>query len=163
MTNKDRRLSLVSLASRPTACGTRQKSDPAQKPFEVPDEVLAQLREDVMTRRVEHGFRWFEEHRTVLRAINPEHHNTAPVLGYLSQWVGASVGAADVLRELMSRFPQSTRGGLPLDSYIHLRLADGILKLINDGQPEMAAADFDFVISLQHEPIEQELAALAHF
>ena len=115
-----------------------------------------------MARRVEQGVRWFEEHRAVLRAINPEHRNTAPVLGYLSQWVGASDGAADVLRELMNRFPQSTRGGLPLDSYIHLRLADGILKL-NDGKPEMAAADFEFIISLQHEPIEQEVAALAHF
>src|SRR5580704_15517703 len=106
MTNKDRRLSLVSLASRPTACGARQKSGPVQKPFEVPDEVLAELREDVMARRVEHGVRWFEEHRADLGAINPEHRNSAPVLGYLSQWVGASDGAADVLRDLMSRFPQ---------------------------------------------------------
>ncbi len=162
MTNKERRLSLVSLTGRPTACGTRQKSDPAQKPFEISDEALAQLRDDVMLRRVEQGGKWFEVPGRTLEALNPGHRNAAPFIGYLSQWVGLSEQAADTVRELLTLFPASARRELALGSYAHLRLADGVLNL-NAGEPEMAAAHFDFVISLQQEPIEPELAALAHF
>jgi tetratricopeptide (TPR) repeat protein len=166
MTNKDRRRDVLSLVNRPahvsTACGARQKTALAQKHFEVPDEVLAQLREAVMARRVEDGLRWFEEHRTVLAGIDPEQHNSAPLIGYLSQWVSVSDGVAEAVRELLTFFPQPVRGQLPLDCYIHLRLADGVLKLAN-GEPEAAAIHFDFIISFQHEPIDPELAALAHF
>jgi tetratricopeptide (TPR) repeat protein len=165
MTN-DRRRNVLSLVDRlshvSTACGARQKTGPAQKHFHVPDEVPAQLREAVMARRVEDGLLWFNEHRTVLTGIDPEQRNAARLIGYLSQWVSVSDGVAEAVRELLTFFPQPVRGQLPLDCYIHLRLADGVLNLAN-GELEAAVVHFDFIISLQHEPIDRELAALAHF
>jgi len=113
-------------------------------------------------RRVEHAVGWLEEHGEVLRAINPDHRNTAPCIGYLSQWVEVSDFAADTVRELVNSFPRPSRRRLSLDGYLHLRLAEGILQLA-DGETELAVSHFDLVISLQHEPIEPELAALAHF
>ena len=162
MTNQDRRVNLVSLAARPAACGARQKTTPTQTDFYVQDEVLAQLREDVMERRVERGVRWLEENRTMLRRINPEHRNTAPLLGCICQWVSVSDPAVEAARALLTSVPRPTRGQLSFDGYMHVRLAEGILNLV-DGNAETAAAHFDFIISVEGEPLNQELPALAHF
>jgi tetratricopeptide (TPR) repeat protein len=143
-------------------CGARQKTDSAEQHFEIPDEALAELREDLMARRVGRGVEWFGEHRSVLREINPDHRNTALLIGYLSQWVGLCDWAPDTVRELLSLFPPSLRSQLPLDCYVHLKLTDGVLTLA-DGEPEIAATHFDFIIALQQEPIDQGLAALAYF
>jgi len=164
MINKDRRPNVVSLTNRraPRGCGARQNPDSSPGRYEISDEVLEELRQDVLTRRVKRGVRWLEEHRDILTALNPHHQNTASCIGYLSQWVEVSDCAADTVRELLHLFPSSSRGRISLEGYLHLRLAEGILQLA-DGETESAAAHFDLVISLQHEPIEQELAALAHF
>jgi tetratricopeptide (TPR) repeat protein len=166
MTNKERRRNVLSLVNRPgsvsPACGARQKTAPAQKHFDVPDEVLAQLREAVMARRVEDGLRWFEEHRTGLMEMDPEHRNAAPLIGYLSQWVSVSDAIADAVGEMLTLFPQANRSQLPLDGYLHLRLAEGVLKLA-DGEPDAAAVHFDVIISLQDALIDQKLSVFAHF
>ncbi len=162
MTNKARRLNVVSLADRPTACEARQKAAAIPKYFDVSDAVLAQLRGDVMERRVEQGLLWFEDHVTSLRAVNPEHPNTAAFIGYLSQWISLSDHATDAVRELLSFFPQPIRSRLPLDSYLHLRLAEGILNLAA-GNAETASVHFEFIISVEEEPLHNELQALAHF
>lgn len=160
--NTERQPNILTLPGPRMGCGGRQKVAPARSYFEIEDEILARLREDVMTRRVKRGLSWLEENRLRLGAIQPEDANAAPLIGCLSQWVGVTGDVVDSVRELLLLFPQAVRSRLPLNAYLHLRMADGVLHFANR-QTAAAAAHFDFIISVEREPIDQELPALAHF
>ncbi|HEV2690830.1 MAG TPA: hypothetical protein VGV35_19875, partial [Bryobacteraceae bacterium] len=96
---------------------------PQRTRFEIPDDLLTRLREDVVLRRIDDGIRWFQAHRDSLLRLDPAQRNAAAFLGYFSQWVDIGYGDAGLVRELLSRFPKSSRATLPLCDYVHLRLA----------------------------------------
>jgi tetratricopeptide (TPR) repeat protein len=146
--------------NRRTGCGGRQRV--ARSRFQVDDEVLHRLRKDVLARRVTQSLQWVDENRIFFPAIDPEHPNAAPFVGYLSQWVGHAQNVVEAVRELLRLFPQADRGRLPLNAYLQLQMADGVVNF-TDGNTTAAGAHFDFIISLESRQIDPELAALAHF
>lgn len=129
---------------------------------EISDEFLAQLKEDLVCRRVAHGFARLEEHRHLLSSFNPESKNAALFAGYLAQWVDVGYQRPSLVKELVSRFSRDVRTRLPLHDYLHLRMAEGMAAMAEEITDE-ALCHFDFVLSLEQETDDQELLSIANF
>ncbi len=131
--------------------------------FEIPDELMTRLREDVILRRIGTSIQWFEEHRDSLLSLDPDQKNAAAFVGYFSQWVDIGYGDAAIVRELLSRFPQAKRATLPLCDYIQLELAEGMVASAEE-ETEKAIARFDLILTLGEEAVaDKQLLALAYF
>ena len=129
---------------------------------EISDEFLAQLKEDLVCRRVERGIARLEEHRYLLTSFDPEKRNAAVFVGYVAQWVDVGFQRSALVRELLTRFSQPIRARLPLRDYLHLRMAEGMVAMAEESKQE-AIRHFDFVLSLEHESDDRELLAIANF
>ncbi|HYL39463.1 MAG TPA: tetratricopeptide repeat protein [Bryobacteraceae bacterium] len=131
--------------------------------FEIPDELLTRLREDVILRRIGTSIQWFEEHRDALLFLDPDQKNAAAFVGYFSQWVDIGYGDAAIVGELLQRFPKEKRASLPLCDYIHLELAEGMVASAEE-ETAKAVARFDLIITLGEEAVaDRQLLSLAHF
>jgi len=129
---------------------------------EITDAFLAQLKEDLVCRRVGQGLARLEEHRHLLSALDPEQKNAAVFAGYLAQWVDIGFQRPGLVKEIVSRFSSLVRGRLPLHDYLHLRMAEGMVAMAEESKEE-AIRHFELVLSLQHEIEDQELLAIANF
>jgi len=129
---------------------------------EISDEFLAQLKQDLVCRRVGHGMARLEEQRYLLTAFDPEKKNAARFLGYLAQWVDIGFQRVGLVKEVVSRFSKATRARLPLRDYLHLRMAEGMVAMAEESSEE-AILHFDFVLSLEQETDDRELVAIANF
>ncbi len=136
---------------------------PAAARFEISDELVRRLREDVVLRRIESSIEWFQTHRDSLLALDPDQKNAAAFVGYLSQWVDMGYGDAAIVRELLDRFPKSKRAMLPLCDYIHLELAEGMVAS-SEEETKQAIARFNVIINLGEEAVaDRQLLSLAYF
>lgn len=129
---------------------------------EISDEFLAQLKEDLVRRRVGRGMARLEEHRHLLAALDPEQKNAGRFAGHLAQWVDIGFQRPSLVREIVSRFPKSVRSRLPLHDYVYLRLAEGMVALAGEATEE-AIRHLDVVLSLGEETSDQELLSVANF
>ena len=136
------------------------KSSP--KSDDIPDEFLAQLKQDLVCRRVGHGMALLEEHRHLLVSFDPERRNAGRLAGYLAQWVDLGFERLPVVKEIIGRFSRATRAGLSLENYLYLRMAEGMVAM-SEERIEQALLHFDFVLSLDQEASDQELVAIANF
>lgn len=131
--------------------------------FEISDELLTRLREDVVLRRIGTSIQWFEEQRDSLLFLDPGQENAAAFVRYFSQWVDIGYGDAAIVRELLSRFPKSKRATLPLCDYLQLELAEGMVASAEE-ETEKAIARFDLILALGEEAVaDKQLLALAYF
>lgn len=131
--------------------------------FEITDDLLTRLREDVILRRIGTSIEWFQAHRDLLLSLDPDQKNAAALVGYLSQWADMGYGDAAIVRDLLDRFPQPKRARLPLCDYIQLELAEG---MVASAEEEMgkAIARFDVIINLGQEAVaDKQLLSLAYF
>jgi tetratricopeptide (TPR) repeat protein len=129
---------------------------------EISDEFLAQLKEDLVRRRVGRGMARLEEHRHLLTSLDPEQKNAGRLAGYLAQWVDIGFQRPSLVREIVSRFSKSVRSRLPLLDYMYLRLAEGMVALAGEAT-EDAIRHLDVVLSLGEETSDQELLSVANF
>ena len=130
--------------------------------FEITDELLRKLREDVVQRRIGTSVEWFRTHRDSLLSLDPNQKHAAAFVAYLSQWVDMGYGDAAIVSELLGRFPQSSRAKLPLYDYIHLELAEGMVASA-EGEIETAIARFNVIIMLGEAIRDAQLLSLAYF
>src|SRR5450755_74823 len=131
-------------------------------PTEISDEFLAQLREDLVCRRVGRGMARLEAHRDLLTSFDPERKNAAIFAGYLAQWVDVGFKRPGLVKEIVARFSKAARARLPLHDYLHLRMAEGMVAMTEESKEE-ALRHFDFVLSLEAEIADQEFLAIAYF
>lgn len=129
---------------------------------DIPDEFLAQLKKDLVCRRVGRGLARLEEHLLLLGSFDPEKKNAALFAGYLAQWVDIGFQRPALAKEIVSRFSRAVRTGLPLRDYLHLRMAEGMVAMAEESKEE-AIRHFDFVLSLEQETDDKELLAIANF
>jgi tetratricopeptide (TPR) repeat protein len=129
---------------------------------EISDEFLAQLKEDLVCRRVERGLARLEEHRHLLASFDPKNKNSAIFAGYLAQWVDVGFQRPGLVDEIVARFSRAVRACLPLNEYLHLRMAEGMAEMARESKEE-AILHFDFVLSLEQETNDKELLAIANF
>lgn len=129
---------------------------------EFSDEFLAQLKEDLVCRRVAQGFAKLEEQRHKLSSFDTTAKNAARFLGYLAQWVDVGFQRPSLIKENVARFSRAVRVRLPLEEYLHLRMAEGMLAMTAESTEE-ATRHFDFVLSFEQETDDQELLSIANF
>jgi tetratricopeptide (TPR) repeat protein len=131
-------------------------------PTEIADEFLAQLKQDLVCRRVGQGMARLDEHRHLLTSFDPQARNAGLFAGYLAQWVDIGFQRAGLVKEIVARFSMPVRAGLPLHDYLHLRMAEGMVAMAEESI-DQAIRHFDFVLELEQETDDRELLAIANF
>jgi tetratricopeptide (TPR) repeat protein len=129
---------------------------------EISDELLAQLKEDLVRRRVGRGMEQLEGHRHLLTSLDPEQGNAGRFAGYLAQWVDIGFQRPNLIGEIVSRFTKPARTRLPLHDYMYLRLAEGMVAMAEEATEE-AIRNFDVVLGLEEETSDLELLSVANF
>jgi len=129
---------------------------------EISHQFLAQLKEDLVCRRVAQGFARLEGHRHLLSSFDPEKKHAALFAGYLAQWVDVGFQRPVLVKEIVARFSRDVRALLPLHDYLHLRMAEGMVAMAEESN-EAALCHFEFVLSLEQETDDQELLSIANF
>jgi tetratricopeptide (TPR) repeat protein len=132
------------------------------KSSEITDEFLAQLKEDLVCRRVDRGMARLDEHRELFSSFDPAQKNAGLFLGALAQWVDIGFQQRALVQELISRFSRSSRSRLPLHDYMHVRLAEGMVAMSEEAV-EQAIQHFDCVLSFEDECDDAELLSVANF
>jgi tetratricopeptide (TPR) repeat protein len=132
------------------------------RPSEFTDDFLAELKEDLVRRRVGRGMKRLDEHQHLLASFNPKQKNAAIFTGYLAQWVDVGFQRPSLVEDILARFPKTIRAQLPLRDYVHLRMAEGMVAMSQQATKE-AIQNFDFIRSLAGETDDQELLSVANF
>jgi len=129
---------------------------------EISDEFLDQLREDLACRRVEHGMALLDEHRHLLSRFDAKRRNAGYLAGCLAQWVDIGFRSPAPLEEIVATFSMPLRARLPLNEYLHLRMAEGMIAM-SEELTEAAIRHFDFVLGVVHEADDKVLLSIANF
>ena len=129
---------------------------------EISDQFLAQLKEDLVRRRVAHGFSQLEEHRHLLSQFDPEIKNAALFAACLAQWVDVGFHRPALVKQIVGQFSRALRVLLPLRDYLHFRMAEGMVAMSEESTDE-AIRHFEFVLNLEEETDDQELLSIANF
>jgi tetratricopeptide (TPR) repeat protein len=129
---------------------------------EISDEFLADLKEDLVCRRVRHGFGRLQEHRHFLTSFDAGKRNAAVFAGYLAQWVDAGFQRPVLVKEIIDFFSHAVRTRLPLRDYLHLRMAEGMVAMAEERKDE-AIYHFEAVLSLEQDTDDQELLSITNF
>ena len=125
-------------------------------------ELLRQLREDIAYRRLDSGMRCLEANRSLIGSLAPTRKSAGVLLGYLAQWVDIGFEGPQLIKRLLPRFPKDSRAALPLLDYLHLRMAEGLVAMVEENF-ERAIGHFAFVESVEEEVRDRELLAISNF
>src|ERR1051326_8092258 len=98
------------------------------RPAEVSDELLASLRDPLTSRRISAGIALFQRQARMVERIDPRQPNAARLTALLAAWVDAGFADPELVRRVLARFTRETRAHLRLADYMHLRLAEGVLR-----------------------------------
>lgn len=132
------------------------------EPASIPDELLAGLREDIIHRRIRSGAARLDAYAACLSTFDPACTNAAQFAWRLAQWVDAGWRDVSILDNFLARFSHELRGGLPLRSYLCLRMAEGMAAMSHE-EADAAIHHFNDVISLERDVDDREVLAIAHF
>jgi tetratricopeptide (TPR) repeat protein len=125
-------------------------------------ELLRQLREDIAYRRLDSGMRCLEANRSLIGSLAPTRKSAGVLLGYLAQWVDIGFEGPQLIKRLLPRFPKDSRAALPLLDYLHLRMAEGLVAMVEEDF-ERAIGHFAFVESVEEEVRDREMLAISNF
>ena len=134
----------------------------SSKPLEISDEFLAQLKQDLVRRRVGRGMARLEEHLSLLTSFDPQVRNAGLFAGYLAQWVDIGFQRPALVKNVIARFSKPVRAQISLHDYLHLRMAEGMVAMAEESKDE-AIRHLDFVLGLEGETDDKELVSIANF
>jgi tetratricopeptide (TPR) repeat protein len=129
---------------------------------EISDEFLAQLKEDLVCRRLGRGMARLEESRALWTSFDPEQENAALFVGYLSEWVDIGFQRPALVKDIVARFSKTVRSRLSLHDYMYLRMAEGMVAMTEESK-DVAIQHLDFVLGLEEETADKELLSIANF
>lgn len=129
---------------------------------EIPDSLLQELRQNLVTRQVSSGIALLEANAHLFAVLDPAQRNAAALVGAVAQWVDIGYCGPELIEQLLQHFPTQQRGKFPICDYVHLRMAEGLLALLHD-HPDEALRQFELVLMLQEEIEDKEVVAIAHF
>jgi tetratricopeptide (TPR) repeat protein len=130
---------------------------------DISDELLACLKEDMLTRRIGRGLRTLERCAYLIDSFDPLGKNSAPFLGLLAQWVELGFGRRnpELVMRLLGEYGKDARFRLPLSEYMHIRMVEGIAAL-SIGAVDVAVGHFDTVLALSADIGDWEHQVLAN-
>jgi len=129
---------------------------------EISDKFLAELKEDLVCRRLGLGMARLEECCALWTSLDPEQKNAALFAGYLAEWIDIGFRRPALVKEIGARFSNACRSRLPLHDYMYLRMAEGMVAMAEESKDE-AIGHLDFVLGLQRETSDKELLSIANF
>src|SRR5579875_2228367 len=91
--------------------------------------TLQELRELIQQRRIGAGMSLLEQTRDDFANASPGMCHAGVALGCLAQWVDAGFDDEGLLLGLIAKFPLGARAALPLNDYVHLRLAEALIAM----------------------------------
>jgi len=125
-------------------------------------ELLRELRQDIVERRLDSGMQCLEAHRGLIESLAPAQPGAGVLLGYLAQWVDIGFEGPQLIKCLLPRFAKSSRANLPLLDYLHVRMAEGLVAMTEENF-DQAIAHFAFVESVEEEVRDREMLAVSNF
>ncbi|HUK46964.1 MAG TPA: tetratricopeptide repeat protein [Terriglobales bacterium] len=129
---------------------------------DISDELLAQLKDHLVCRRVARGMALLEEHHNLLTYFDPDKKNAGRFAGYVAQWVDLGFKRPTLVTQILANFSKPIRGRLPLLDYLYLRMAEAMVAMAEELKEE-AISNIDFVLGLDNETDDRELIAIAYF
>src|SRR5690348_6153395 len=102
------------------------------RPIEITDSLLQELKDHVASRQVSKGIGLLDAHARLFTSLEPEQRHAAALVGYVAQWVDIGYREPALLQKLLARFSGPVRARLPLGDYLQLRMAEGLLALLQD-------------------------------
>jgi len=136
--------------------------DRAPSALEIPQDFLAQIKQDIADRRIEAGLRCLTAHQQILESIPVRQHTSVIVLGYLAQWVDVGFPGRALLKKLLSHFASASPESLTLLEYAHLRMADGLVAM-SEEEFAKAIKSFNTVLTLENEISDKQMISIANF
>jgi tetratricopeptide (TPR) repeat protein len=131
-------------------------------PTEIPQDFLAQIKEDIANRRIEAGLRCLTAHQQILESIQLRQNNSVILLGYFAQWVDVGFPGRPLLKQLLSHFASASPETLTLLEYAHLRMADGLVAM-SEEEFAKAIKNFNTVLTLENEISDKQMISIANF
>ena len=128
----------------------------------IPETLIIGLRDDLALRHIASGFERLRRHSALLDSLDPRQPAAATLLGLVAQWVDIGYADYGLLRRLVPRFGPDSRAALPLESYAHLRMAEGLVALADENY-DAAIHHFQFVLSVAADLSDLEPVAIASF
>lgn len=126
------------------------------------NDLLAQLTDDLGNRRIGTGIARLREDIQVFSSISPDQPDAGKFVSCLAQWVDVGYDRSQLVRDLLSKFPNSARAQLPVREYIHLEMADGFVAMA-DEEPDEAIRHLNVVLAMGQEFGERTLLPVANF
>jgi tetratricopeptide (TPR) repeat protein len=122
-------------------------------------ELLEHLRKLLEERKIDPGIRILESLRPELAQIAAAHPLAGLAASCLAQWVDVGFDDHGLLEALVRKLEKHVRQSLPLQVYVHVRLAEGMLAM----RREDASANqhLDAVINLEEEVEDGKLGIIA--
>jgi tetratricopeptide (TPR) repeat protein len=122
--------------------------------------TLQELRELIQQRRIGAGMSLLESVRDEFAEVSPGMCHAGVALGCLAQWVDAGFDDQGLLVELLGRFPIAARPALPVNDYVHLRLAEVLVAMRRENLQD-ALANLETVLAITSEIADHRLALIA--
>src|SRR5690348_2138363 len=98
----------------------------------IPGELIAKLRHNLVFRRIHDGFAEIAANRECVEQIAPSDKNGAALLSILAQWVDIGFDSPQLIQRFLKRFPKELRSQMPLADYVHLRMAEGFVAMTQE-------------------------------
>lgn len=125
-------------------------------------ELLQQLRDALAVRAIGRGIEILRAHREFLDSLDPRDAGSAELVGYLAQWVDVGFADGAFLRQALARFPQTVRARLPLQDYVYLRTAEGVVAMFEEDF-EVAVRHFSILLTFGDDIQDKALVAIGNF
>jgi tetratricopeptide (TPR) repeat protein len=138
------------------------RSDSKLHQFKIPESLLAQLRDDLVSRRIARGIDLLARHQPRFSTLTPTQKNAAALVGLLAQWVDVGFDRPQLVHRLLARFPLASRASLTLNDYLQLRMAEGFVAMSGE-ECETAVRHFETVLSFECEVQDKEMLVIANF
>lgn len=142
--------------------GIRSREQESARRGKIPENLLAQLKEDVGWRRIDNGLQRLEAHRALIEACDANQKGAGVLLGYLAQWVDIGFARLGVIQKLLERFSAADREALTLREYVHSKMAEGLVAMSEEEFAE-ATHHFEVVLALEEEIRDKQVISIANY
>ena len=142
--------------------GTRDRKQESAQRGNIPESFLAQLKEDVGWRRIDSGLQRLEAHRVLIDSCDAGQKGAGVLLGYLAQWVDIGFARPGLIQKLMERFSAANREALSLLEYVHAKMAEGLVAMLEEEFGE-AVHHFEVVLALEEEIRDKQVISIANY
>lgn len=125
--------------------------------------ILADLRDDLSTRRIGDGLRLLQIHRDAIHAINTARSNSTEVVECLAQWVDIGFDGLEMLKSLLARFSKIGKGSLRVSDYCRLQLVRGLTLMLDERFEEAIGQLEQGLAFAQDGVLTEQSIAIANF